>query len=306
VDPVGVLIVNFNGAARTAACLAALERQTVPRHRFEVIVVDNASADGSTATLPARFPWVRFVPLRRNVGFAEGNNVAARHAHGSRLVLLNNDTVPDPFWLEELLRAWDVRPGAAVASKLVFDADPRSVNSAGLFLLRDGRGLDAGYRQTDDGRYEAGGPVFGGCGAAVTTRRRADGTVLEPWFFVYYEDLDAFWADQLAGRPARLAPRSLVRHVHGAAAGDGSAVFRYHVERNRAVAALRNADPFLAVWSGLTLAAKVPQAIARAAVGRLPMANALAVVRALAAYLRRLPVTLAERHAVRGAGRCGW
>ena len=77
---VSVLIVNYNGRRHLDDCLAALERQTVPRDRFEVVVVDNASSDDSREVIPVRYPWVRFVPLDRNVGFAEGNNVAHRHA----------------------------------------------------------------------------------------------------------------------------------------------------------------------------------------------------------------------------------
>lgn len=300
VPPVSVLVVNFNGAKHLPACLTALEQQSVPRHRFEVVVVDNASADGSVELVRGRFPDVRLVPLDRNTGFAGGNNVAARHARGRLLVLLNNDTVPDPYWLEELLRVADENPGRAVASKLVFAHDPRTVNSAGLFLLRDGRGADRGFRRRDAGQFEAGGPVFAGCGAAVAIPAPSPGQpVFDPRYFVYYEDLDAGWRAQLRGHGCVYAPRSLVRHVHGAAAGDGSPLFWFHVERNRALTALRNADPFLAVWSGVGLAAKAGQAVVRAALGRRSWPVAWAVVRALASYLAWLPAVLAERYLTR-------
>ena len=98
---------------------------------------------------------------------------------------------------------------------------------------------------------------------------------------------------------AVLAPRSVVRHVHGAAAGDASPLFRFHVERNRAVTALRNADFPLAVWSGLVLAAKVVLAWARMALRRQRAAHAVAVARAFGSYLLRLPRALAERYVVR-------
>jgi GT2 family glycosyltransferase len=300
VDFVSVLIVNYNGRRHLDACLAALERQSVPRDRFEVVVVDNASSDDSREAIPARYTWVRFVPLDRNVGFAEGNNVAWRHARGRAAVLLNNDTIPDPFWLEELLRAADENPGKVVVSKLVFDADPRVVNSGGLVLLRDGRGADAGFRAADDGRFEAGGSVFAGCGAAVAVPVEPGKDIFDGRYFMYYEDTDLGWRGQLAGRGAVLAPRSVVRHVHGASAGDASPLFRYHVERNRAVTALRNADLPLAVWSGLVLAAKVGQAAARVVLRRQRPAHAVAVALAFASYLLRLPGTLAERYVVRG------
>jgi GT2 family glycosyltransferase len=295
--PVSVLIVNYNGAKHLPACLTALERQSVPRHRFEVVVVDNASADESVGLIRERFPWVRLVPLDRNTGFAEGNNIAARCARGGLLVLLNNDTIPDPFWLEELLRAATENPGKAVASKLGFAHDPGTVNSAGLFLLRDGRGADRGFRQRDIGQFETSGPVFAGCGAAVAIPAPAPGVpVFDPRYFVYYEDLDAGWRAQLGGEGCVYAPRSLVRHVHGAAAGDESPLFWFHVERNRALTALRDADVFLAVWSGVGLFAKVGQAVLRAALGRRPWRVAWSVMRAAASYLWWFPVVLVERY----------
>lgn len=301
-DFVSVLVVNFNGARHLPACLAALETQTVPRSRFEVIVVDNASADGSVDLVRTRFPWVTLVPLPRNTGFAEGNNVAARVARGATLVLLNNDTIPDPFWLEELLRERAETGATAVASKLVFAHDPAVVNSAGLCLLRDGRGADRGFREPDVGQFEEPGWVFAGCGAAVAVPAPPAGEpLLDPRYFVYYEDLDYFWRLQLAGGTVRYAPRSVVRHVHGAAAGDRSPLFHFSVERNRALTSLRNGDPFLAGFAALGLAAKVVQAVFRAAIGRTPWPVARAVAAAGVSYLRWAPAVLCERAAARGA-----
>jgi len=300
--PVSILIVNYNGARHLDACLRALEVQTLPRYRFEVIVVDNSSKDDSLAILRERFPWVRSVPLKQNTGFAEGNNIAAQYAHGRTLVLLNNDTIADPHWLEELLHA--LSPDGRAASKLVFAHDPTLLNSTGLFLLRDGRGMDRGFRQRDRGQYERTQEVFAGCGAALALPAPPPGEpLLDPRYFVYYEDLDAQWRKRLAGHGPNYAPRSLIRHVHGAAAGDESPLFWFYVERNRALTSLRNGDPFLAVYSALGLGAKAVQAVLRASLGakgpkgRWPVANA--VVRALGSYLWHAPRVLVERFDVR-------
>lgn len=289
-----MLIVNYNGAAHLPACLTALARQSVPRDRFEVIVVDNASRDGSAEMVRSQFPWVHLIPLTANTGFAEGNNVAARHARGRTLVLLNNDTIPDPHWLAELLRAAAKSPSGMAASKLVFAHDPTLLNSAGLILLRDGRGADRGFRKQDDGRYERAEPVFAGCGAALALPAPPPGQpVFDPRYFVYSEDLDLQWRVRLAGGSVRYAPRSLVRHVHGAAAGDQSPLFAFYNERNRALTALRNADPVLAVWSAAVLFAKAGQAWVRR------RKTAPALTRAAMSYLWHAPRFLAERLTVR-------
>ena len=301
---VSVLVVNYNGAEHLPGCLDGLARQTLPQHRFEVVLVDNASSDGSVELVRSRFPEVRLVALNYNSGFADGNNIAARHAHGRQLALLNNDTIPDPHWLEELLRTAADHPGAAVAGKLVFAHDPGVVNSAGLFLLRDGRGADRGFRERDIGQYETERPTFAGCGASLLVPAPPAGRpLLDPRYFMYYEDLDAGWRHRLAGGTCWYAPRAVVRHVHGAAAGDQSPLFWFHVERNRALTALRNADLFLALWSAIGLFAKVGQAVARYALGaggsRGRGAVVWAVVRAAADYLRLAPATLVERYMLR-------
>ncbi len=305
---VTVVVVNYNGAAYLAACLDALAVQTLPRYRFEVVVVDNASVDASADLVRTRFPWVRLVALPKNVGFAAGNNAAVPFAHGTRLVLLNPDTVADPHWLEELLRAADANPHRTAASKLVFEADPGTLNSTGLFLLRDGRGTDRGFRHRDEGQYERREPVFAGCGAAVVLPTPADGRVFDPRYFLYSEDLDRGWRDQSRGVGTVYAPRSLVRHRHGAAVGDESPLFWFYAERNRALAALQNGDPVLAAYCALVLAAKVPQAMVRSLrgprTGRARWAVTGAVAKAFVSYLRHAPAVLWARFCARGCG-CG-
>jgi GT2 family glycosyltransferase len=293
-----ILIVNYNGARHLRPCLSALMAQSLPRHQFEVIVVDNASRDDSLAILRGEFPWVRVVPRAKNEGFAGGNNAGLPFIHGRYLVLLNNDTIADPHWLAELAAA--VQPGVSLASKLVFAHEPTMVNSAGLDLLRDGRGGDRGFRQRDRGQFEAARAVFAGCGAAVVLDAETlDGPLLDPQYFVYYEDLDAFWRAQLGRQPARYVPRSLVRHVHGGSAGEESPLFRFHVERNRALTSLRNADLFLAVWNALGLAVRVGRSAIRWATGRErgPMFRATAA--ALVSFLRLAPAVLVERYILR-------
>ncbi len=291
-----VLIVNYNGAAHLPACLSALAEQTYPRDRFEVLVLDNASTDGSAEIVRTQFPWVRFVAAAKNLGFADGNNAAMQLARGQSLALLNPDTIPDPFWLEEMIRATAEHPGAWVAAKLLLADAPDRLNSAGLFITRDGRGADRGFGQPDDGRYEAGGEVFAGCAAALLVPKPTDGEPLfDPSYFLYCEDLDAGWRARKRGVKIVLAPRAVVLHAVGASAGDRSPVFAFHVERNRALTVLKHADAFLALWVALGLVARAGRAVARAATGKLPWPVALVVVRAVGSYFRRAPGVLMER-----------
>jgi len=293
-----ILIVNYNGARHLGPCLAALAAQTYPRHRFEVVVVDNASSDGSIEFIRREHSWARVVRLPVNAGFAGGNDAGLSFTRGRFVVLLNNDTIPDPHWLAEL--ATEVQPGRAIASKLVFAHDPTLVNSAGLQLLRDGRGSDRGFQQADRGQFESTAAVFAGCGAAVAIDTDAlTGPLFDPRYFMYYEDLDAFWRAQLSGQPALFAPRSLVRHVHGGSAGVESSLFRFHVERNRVLTSLRNADLFLAVWNVIGLAARACRSVWLWVLGRERAVMTRATLRACMSFLCLAPMVLLERYLTR-------
>jgi len=107
---VSIIIVNYNGAHFLPACFAALRQQTYPADRFEVILSDNGSTDGTQALLREQYPWVKLLENGRNLGFATGNNVAFAQARGDYIVLLNNDTAPSPGWLEQLVAAAQADP----------------------------------------------------------------------------------------------------------------------------------------------------------------------------------------------------
>lgn len=307
-----VIVVTYNGQRHLGPCLTALMQQTFPAEAFEVIVLDNASADGSEEYIRNAHPWCRYVRSSVNLGFAGGNNLAASFARGSTLVLLNNDTIPDPHWLAELWRVIERNPGAAVACKLVITSNPKLLNSTGLLLLSDGRGADRGFRQPDDGRYEAEEIVFAGCAAAVALPRpKHDEPLFDPTYFMYCEDLDEAWRAALRGRTTIYTPRAVVRHAVGASSGEESPLFWFHVERNRALTAVKNGDPVLAVKVGIGLIMRSARAITFHLLGhRHPKyrpENVRAVVRAAASFLLRLPDALmvrarTRRRSVTGTG----
>jgi GT2 family glycosyltransferase len=305
-----VLIVNFNGRHHLDACLTALAAQDLPRHRFEVVVADNGSADGSVEHLREHFPWVRTVALGRNHGFAEGNNLALRHAHGDLIALLNNDTRPHPGWLSELVRVLlaDGTVGG-VASKILLRDEPGVLNSSGLVLLRDGRGADRGFRRPDRGQFERTEEVFGACGASVLLRRAMieDVGFFDPRFFMYYEDLDLAWRCRLRGWRFLFAPGSRVDHAHCATSGESSPFFVFHVERNRVLTSLKNAPFFQAFWAVVGGGLRVARAWLRLAGWRRPagmtVRHGLSVSRALASVFRLLPAVLCDRYRIRVARR---
>ncbi len=96
---VAIIVLTYNGLADTLACLASLERLDYPRERYRVVVVDNASQDGTPATVREAYPQVGVIETGANLGFAAGNNAGLRYAlaQGYDYTLLpNNDTEAAP------------------------------------------------------------------------------------------------------------------------------------------------------------------------------------------------------------------
>ena len=139
---VSILICVHGKAELTRRCLDAIAA-TAPAGRYEVVVVDNASPDGSGDALEALVPTfpapLKVVHSAENLGFVGGNNLASRHATGTHLVLLNNDTEPQAGWLEALLAIAERDPNTgAVGAKLVYP-DGR-LQEAGGILFADASG----------------------------------------------------------------------------------------------------------------------------------------------------------------------
>jgi len=118
---VRVVVLNWNSAWFTRRCLAAVMRTDYPADRLEVVLVDNASADGSLEQLRHSFPDLHIVRNDQNLGFAEGCNRAMRASGADAVALVNNDAVPDPAWLRELVAGLDDPSVGAVAARLVLE-----------------------------------------------------------------------------------------------------------------------------------------------------------------------------------------
>lgn len=120
---VRVAVLNYNGAHLVGRCLEHLARLEWPRERLEIVVIDNGSTDGSVALVRERHPHVGIIDAGRNLGFAEGNNLAMRELEGiDYIALLNNDAYVEPRWLEALVEALEADPGlGAACPKIVFE-----------------------------------------------------------------------------------------------------------------------------------------------------------------------------------------
>ena len=232
---VSAIIVNWNGEQFLERCLAALMAQTVKLH--EIILVDNASSDGSIENVQ-RFPDVRLMVQEHNVGFAQANNLAIKAAspESKWIALLNPDAFVEPRWLEMLLLSTISHPDFDMfASKLVAASDPMVLDGAGDVYHISGLMWRRGHGGPAPTAVEYESEVFSPCAAAALYRRSALLKVggFDEDFFCYAEDIDLGFRLRLAGCRCHYVPWSVAHHVGSGTTGGRHSNFSvYHGHRN--------------------------------------------------------------------------
>ena len=232
---VSVIVASYGAVPYTLRCLAALARDR-SGVTLEVIVIDDASPDPAVAGF-ARVPGLRLIRNPTQLGYLRSCNAAAAVARGDYLLLLNNDTEPEPDAIAAMLALFRARPDAgAVGAKLLFP-DGR-LQEAGGIIWRDGSGWN--YGRGDDPDKPAYNYVreVDYCSAAALMVPRALFARLggfDPSYApAYYEDTDLAFRLRAAGHPVLYQPRARVMHVEGVSHGtDPSAGGKAHQVANR-------------------------------------------------------------------------
>jgi GT2 family glycosyltransferase len=189
----------------------------------DVVLVDNGSTDDSVELARRELPEVRVVELGRNLGFGPAINRAVAEAPGDPVILLNNDAVPEPRFVEALLDG--LGEGVdSVAGVLLQERAPELIDSAGVVADATLMGFDYLHGEPVDAAATAAGPL-GPTGGAALYRREALERVggFDERIFLYYEDLDLALRIAAAGGRCRLAPEARALHAYSASLGAASA-----------------------------------------------------------------------------------
>jgi len=247
---VSVLIVTYNSKAVLPGCLLSLEAATNIEH--EVIIVDNASVDGTPDLVRRRFPAVNLIENRRNEGFAAATNRACREARGRCLLLLNPDTVVQSGAVERMVAILESRRDAGICAPRTLTADGRIRHNCLSFetpwsFFRFGVGV--GPLQRLRRRVLRGGGwdlyadqpqmVEVASGAAMLVRRELFDRLggLDERFFMYCEDEDFCLRARRIGWATMLVPGAVVTHYGGASTPDGTprlnGMIGHHLLRSR-------------------------------------------------------------------------
>jgi len=222
-----IVIVSFNARAVLERCLASLHEHA-PAIGHEIVVVDNASSDGSVDAVRTRWPSVRIIALTENLGFARATNVGLRQTTSEFALLLNGDTIVPAGAVDRLVDVLRSRPAAAIVGPRLVDADGTVELSSGRMIgpfselwqktigrLHRARFAPVSrYVERLTARERAVDWVSGAC--LLVRRADADAVgLLDERFFMYVEDVDFCAAIRRRGKMVIFTPAATVVHLRG-------------------------------------------------------------------------------------------
>ena len=258
-DLVSVTLVTYNSGRFIKRCLESVLEQKYPN--LEVIVIDNASTDGTVDLLEQFQDTCRIRLNTENVGFAAAQNQAIGLSSGEWVLTLNPDMLLLPDFIQALVDAGrlDQKIGTVCGKLLTIQAsfdlpEKQLIDSTGIYFTPMLRHLDRGSQQVDNGHYLNFEYVFGATAAAALYRREMiddisiQGEFFDPDFFVYREDADVAWRAQLLGWRCIYTPLARGYHVRKVLPGNRHALppeINMHSVKNRFLMRIKNMTPDL-------------------------------------------------------------
>ena len=239
-----IITINYNGQKDTCELIGTLPLED---KSIEVIVIDNASAQDEATIIKERFPQVKVIRSKENLGFAGGNNLGIKAAQGKYLFFLNNDILLKP-------QASDFRPLIArlksspkigiVCPKIKFSWGNQLIQFASYTPLSPitMRNKAIGCGEVDHGQFDTPHPTPYAHGAAMMIKREVieKAGLMPECYFLYYEELDWSMMIRHAGYEIWYEPTCTVFHKESQTTGQNSPLRTYYITRNRLLFAQRN------------------------------------------------------------------
>ena len=217
---ISVVIPTYNGKEHLKTCFESLKNQIYKG--FRIILVDNASNDGTVEYVEKEFPEVHIIKMDHNPGFAFAVNVGIKDSLNddnlTHILLLNNDIECDNRFLLEMLNGLVTNDTGFVASKMLNYYNRSIIDDAGDGIKMIGSPFARGHGEEDKGQYDTPGFILGACAGAALYKREvfeAAGFFDED-FFAYYEDIDFSLRLQIAGYKCYYNPKAICYHKRGA------------------------------------------------------------------------------------------
>jgi GT2 family glycosyltransferase len=219
---VTIVVLNYNGKPFLDACFSSVFQISYPCSNYEIIFVDNASTDGSVEYVRNKFPAIRILALDKNYGFTEGNNKGAELANGDFIVFLNNDTVVDKNWLNELVEVSLIDSKIGICGSKIKSMKNRNVTLYNGWHLHVLGGVVPGAFYTSKNKlgeeFNIVGSVQGSSFLVRTGFFKSLGG-FDKDYFLYSDEVDLCYRAWISGYYVAYAPNSIVYHYGGGTAG---------------------------------------------------------------------------------------
>ena len=243
-----IILLNWNGKKDTLECLGSLEKVDYKRH--QTIIIDNGSTDDSVDAIRKAYPNIPLFETKKNLGFAAGNNVGIEWAltkHFEWILLLNNDTIVKPNFLTAFLTSAKEKRAKILGAKIYRYHDPLRIDHIGGFWdPKSAQFKDPFIGQIDDGiGYEEMSRVDYVSGCALLLHKSVIETIglLEPRYFLYWEESDYCCRARKAGFDIWTAPQAQIYHKVSASFTGGKPHMHYFWWRSRLLWISRNCTP---------------------------------------------------------------
>lgn len=235
---VSIVTINFHDEAITLELLKSLLRHPYDGD-LEVIVVDNGCEKNSEALFQAIYPNIVYIPSKKNLGFAGGNNLGIRKASGNYIILLNNDTEVTEDLISNMVGEMDKNPEIGLLSPLLlYHENKKLIQYAGYSQMnyKTGRNQTIGLLEEDRGQYSTSSYETGFCHGAAVMFRRSDLDavgLMDENYFLYYEEMD--WCEKFRrkGKKIWFTGKAKLYHKESISVGKGSTLKTYFLTRNR-------------------------------------------------------------------------
>lgn len=229
---ISIVILNYNAGELLEKCISSVMESTYKN--FEIILVDNASKDQSHNKCKNKFPEIKLIENKENLGYCEGNNVGLKQVNGEYCVILNPDTEVEPSWLDEFIKEYKNHGEGLYQPKLLATNDKTKINSGGNMMNIFGFGYSVGKGKKDSEEFNKFRSINYASGACLFTSKKILDKIgfFDPYLFAYHDDLELGWRAAEIGIKSFYVPNVVVYHSESFSFKWSPKKF-YLLERNR-------------------------------------------------------------------------
>jgi len=252
---VSILVVNYNGKHHFEEFLSSIFKLNYPKKSYEIIIVDNASDDGSIEFLRNKYldhikerknPKIKIINFKKNYGFSLGNNLGVNYCDSEYIALINNDTVVDPYWLSNLMKYAVKNPKAIYGSLMLRYDNKNVIVYAGGRILYWGYPLHIHTYEIYSKHLFPDRPIStfyaDGCGLLISKELFLNLGGFDPNYFAYAEDYELCWKAWIYGYKVYFVPSAIFWHKISSTLGRRSSLYLYLLWRNQFTNILKFCD----------------------------------------------------------------